>query len=239
MNVTCNACGIKGHFQKCCKKSGNFPKDNSNQQNQSSSTGPSKMNYAAAAVEVDFFDEKGYPKIYRPPPMQQQIGSMSILRNISKNDAILISENGEKTQPIEQPKQPSNVPSVSDPMPDPVPSPEFPFTEFPSTEVVTQSQIDISSISDMLDPRETSNSLRKATRSTDLPLKSMQKRASYKELREIGDPAISAKHTQSTRDSSTISTSENSTMSNSTPGTYNGISFEKRGRNTARNTSRN
>ena len=29
-NVTCNNCGIKGHFQKCCKKSGNFPKDNSN-----------------------------------------------------------------------------------------------------------------------------------------------------------------------------------------------------------------
>ena len=29
-NVTCNNCGIKGHFKKCCKKSGNFPKDNSN-----------------------------------------------------------------------------------------------------------------------------------------------------------------------------------------------------------------
>ena len=29
-NITCNGCGIKGHFQKCCKKSGNFPKDNSN-----------------------------------------------------------------------------------------------------------------------------------------------------------------------------------------------------------------
>ena len=29
-NVTCNGCGIKGHLKKCCKKSGNFPKDNSN-----------------------------------------------------------------------------------------------------------------------------------------------------------------------------------------------------------------
>ena len=28
--VTCNGCGIKGHLKKCCKKSGNFPKDNSN-----------------------------------------------------------------------------------------------------------------------------------------------------------------------------------------------------------------
>ena len=32
-NVTCDRCGIKGHFQKCCKKSGNFPKDNSNREN--------------------------------------------------------------------------------------------------------------------------------------------------------------------------------------------------------------
>ena len=29
-NVSCNGCGIKGHLKKCCKKSGNFPKDNSN-----------------------------------------------------------------------------------------------------------------------------------------------------------------------------------------------------------------
>ena len=29
-NVTCNSCGIKGHLKKCCKKSGNFPRDNSN-----------------------------------------------------------------------------------------------------------------------------------------------------------------------------------------------------------------
>ena len=224
-NVTCNGCGIKGHLQKCCKKSGNFPKDNSNRQNQSSSTGSSRMNYAAALPEADFFDEKGLLKEYRPPPMQQQIGSMNILRSIPKDDAILISEYGEEILPVEQPKHPNNTPSVSDP----VPPPEFPFTEFPSTEVVTQSQIDISSISDTLDLRETSNSSRKDTRSTDIPLKSMQNRASDEEMKEIRDLTVSEKHIQSTRDSSTISISENSTTSNSTPGTYNGISFEKEG----------
>ena len=35
-NVTCDGCGIKGHFKKCCKRTGNFPKDSSNRQNQSS-----------------------------------------------------------------------------------------------------------------------------------------------------------------------------------------------------------
>ena len=29
-DMICNGCGIKGHLKKCCKKSGNFPKDNSN-----------------------------------------------------------------------------------------------------------------------------------------------------------------------------------------------------------------
>ena len=67
-NVTCNGCGIKGHLKKCCKKSGNFPKDNSNQQNQSPSTGPGKMNIANAApqIQADFFDEKGVLKEYIP-----------------------------------------------------------------------------------------------------------------------------------------------------------------------------
>ena len=46
-NVTCNGCGIKGHLKKCCKKSGNFPKDDSNRQKQSSSTDPSRMNFAS------------------------------------------------------------------------------------------------------------------------------------------------------------------------------------------------
>ena len=155
-NVTCNGCGIKGHLKKCCKKSGNFPKDSSNRQNQSSSTGPGRMNIASALpqTEVDFFDEKGFLKEYRPPV--QQTGGMFALRKI----------------PIASLTPSSVSESVSDPAPDPVPTPDIPFQEFPLTEVVTQSQIDSSSISDMLDPRETSNSSRKATKSTDLPLKS-------------------------------------------------------------------
>ena len=166
-NVTCNGCGIKGHLKKCCKKSGNFPKDNSNRQNQSSSTGPGRMNIASTLpqTEADFFDEKGLLKEYRPPVQHQQqqqyqqIGGMFALRKI--------------------PIIPS---SVSESVP--APSPDFPFQEFPLTEVVTQSQIDSSSISDTLDPRETSNSLRKATKSTDLPLKSGLNSSSTEEMRE-------------------------------------------------------
>ena len=154
-NVTCNGCGIKGHLKKCCKKSGNFPKDSSNRQNQSPSTGSGKMNIASAVpqLEADFFDEKGLPKEYRPPVQQQQYqqtGGMFALRKI----------------PIAS-LTPSSVSDPDpDPIPDPIPTPDFPFQEFPLTEVVTQSQIDYSSISDMTDPRETSNSSRKATKVT-------------------------------------------------------------------------
>ena len=81
-NVTCNGCGIKGHLKKCCKKSGNFPKD-SNRQNQSS-TGSTQMNYVHTAplpqTEADFFNERGLLKEYRPPVQQLQIGSMFILK---------------------------------------------------------------------------------------------------------------------------------------------------------------
>ena len=201
--VTCNGCGIKGHLKKCCKKSGNFPKDNSNRQNQSPSTGPGRMNIASTLpqTEADFFDEKGLLKEYRPPVQQQQqqqyqqMGGMFALRKI--------------------PIIPS---SVSDPAPDPVPTPDFPFQEFPLMEVVTQSQIDSSSISDTLDPRESSNSLRKATKSTDLPLKSGLNSSSYEEMRENRDSTVSEKHTQSSRDFSTISISDNSTPRKSIPG---------------------
>ena len=166
-NVTCNGCGIKGHLKKCCKKSGNFPKDSSNRQNQSSSTGPGRMNFATTLpqTEADFFDEKGLLKEYRPP-VQQHTGSMFVLKKIQDpSDAILFSENGVEIQHNTSTSIPESVPA-------PVPSPDFPFQEFPLTEVVSQSQIDSSSISDTLDPRESSNSLRKATKSTDLPLKS-------------------------------------------------------------------
>ena len=211
-NVTCNGCGIKGHLKKCCKKSGNFPKDNSNQQNQSSSTGSGKMNFASTLpqTEADFFDEQGLLKEYRPPVKQhqqqqqyQQTGGMFALRKIPITSSV--SE------------------SVPDPPPGPVPTPDFPFQEFPLTEEVTQSQIDSSTISDTLDPRETSNSSRKATKSTDLPLKSGLNNRSHEEMRENRDLTISDKHTQSSRDSSTISFSDNSTTRESIPGIIPGI----------------
>ena len=61
-DVICNGCGIKGHLKKCCKKSGNFPKDDSKRQNQSSSTGTSRMNFASTLpqTEAEFFDKKGF-----------------------------------------------------------------------------------------------------------------------------------------------------------------------------------
>ena len=194
-DVTCNRCGIKGHLKKCCKKSGNFPKDSSNQQNQSSSTGPGKMNIASTLphTEVDFFDEKGLPKQYIP--QNQHTGSMYVLKKFQGNpNDILFSDNGVEIQH-----------SVSDPDPAPIPTPEFPLTE-----VVRQSQIDISSISYASDPRETSNSSSKATTSTDSALKSGLNSSTHEELRENRDLTTSAAPTQSLRDSNTISIPDNS-----------------------------
>ena len=209
-NVTCNGCGIKGHLKKCCKKSGNFSKDDSNRQKQSSSTDPSKMNFASTLpqTEAEFFNEKGLLKEYNLQVQQQyqHTGSMFILKKVQgPNNAILLSEDGVEIQH-----------SVSDP--DPAPSPDFPFQEFPLTEVVNQSQIDISSISDTSDPRETSNSSRKATKSTDLPLKSGLNSRSHEEMTEYRDLTVSDKHTQSSRDSNTISIPDNSTTRESIPG---------------------
>ena len=132
-------------------------------------------------TEADFFDERGLLKEYRPPI--QQTGGMFALRKI--------------------PIIPSSVS-------DPAPSPDFPFQEFPLTEVVSQSQIDFSSISDTLDLKENNNSSRKATKSTDLPLKSGLDSSSDEEMRENRDSTISEEHIQSSRDSSTISISDNS-----------------------------
>ena len=207
-DVTCNGCGIKGHLKKCCKKSGNFPKDNSNRQNQFPSTGPSKMNIASTLLqtEADFFDEKGLPKQYIP--QNQHTGSMYVLKKFQgKPNDILFSDNGVEIQH-----------SVSDPDPAPIPTPDFPFQEFPLTEVVKQSQIDISSISDASDPRETSNSSSKATTSTDSALKSGLNSSTHEELRENRDLTASTAPTQSSRDSNTISIPDNSTTRKSNPG---------------------
>ena len=199
-DVTCNGCGIKGHLKKCCKKSGNFPKDSNRQNNQSSSTGPGRMNIASTLpqTEADFFDEKGLPKQYIP--QNQHTGSMYVLKKFQgKPNDILFSDNGVEIQH-----------SVSDPDPAPIPTPDFPFQEFPLTEVVRQSQIDISSISDTSDPRETSNSSSKATKSTDLPLQSGLANSSHEEMRENKDLTVSTAPTQSVRDSNTISIPDNS-----------------------------
>ena len=128
------------------------------------------------------------------------------LKKVQNPDsAILVSEDG----------APAPIPSPAlapAPAPAPVPSPDFPFQEFPLTEVATQSQIDYPSISDA---RESSNSSRKATKSTDLPLKSGLDSSSHEEMR---DSAASDQHIQSSRDPSTISTPENSNTRKSIPG---------------------
>ena len=84
-NSKCDGCGTIIHYKIACKKSGNFPqKSYSNPQN-SNSTG--RMNIAAAvkepALEADFFDEKGFPKEYRPK-------QMNILSFTSSNKPIMI-----------------------------------------------------------------------------------------------------------------------------------------------------
>ena len=70
-------------------------------QNQSSSTGTGKMNFASTLpqTEAEFFDEKGLLKEYNPQVQQQHTGSMFILKKIQDpNNAILLSEDGVEIQ---------------------------------------------------------------------------------------------------------------------------------------------
>ena len=71
LNAKCNACGVEGHFDVACKKSGNFPKKSSSKFQKPGSTG--RINIASAvkgqALQADFFDEKGVLKEYRPKSM--------------------------------------------------------------------------------------------------------------------------------------------------------------------------
>ena len=220
-NVTCNGCGIKGHLKKCCKKLGNFPKDSNRQNNQSPSTGSNRMNFASTLpqTEADFFDEKGLPKQYIP--QNQPTGSMYVLKKFQGNPSndILFSDNGVEIQH-------NTSTSVSDPDPAPILSPDFPFLEFPLTEVVDQSQIDYFSISDTSDPRESSNSSSKATKSTDIPLKSGLNCSTHEELGDIKGLAVSTAPTQSLRDSYTIFTPDNSDTRESNPGITTGITTD-------------
>ena len=131
---------------------------------------------------------------------------MYVLRKFQGNPSnILFSDNGVEIQH----NTPTSV-SDPDPAPTPIPTPDFPFQEFPLTEVVKQSQIDISSFSDASDPRETSNSSSKATTSTVSALKSGLNSSTHEELRENRDLTASTAPTQSMRDSNTISFPDNS-----------------------------
>ena len=79
LNAKCNACGIEGHFEAACKKSGNFPKKSSSKFQKPGSTG--RMNIASAveepALQADFCDEKGLLKEYQLKPMYVLSGTSS------------------------------------------------------------------------------------------------------------------------------------------------------------------
>ena len=177
------------------------------------------MNFANTLpqTEAEFFDEKGLLKDYNPQVPQQQYqhaGSMYVLKKFqgNPNDDIIFSDNGVEIQH-----------SVSDPDPAPILSPDFPFQEFPLTEVVNQSQKDPYSISDTLVSRECSNSTKKAPTSTDSSLKSVQNCSSDEEMAFFRDLTVSTAPTQSSRDFNTISISDNSATRKSNPGIDTGI----------------
>ena len=174
------------------------------------------MNIASTLphTDADFFDEKGILKEYNPQN-RQHTGSMYVLKKFQGNPSdILFSDNGVEIQ--------HSLPDP-DPAPTPILTPDFPFQEFPLTEVVRQFQTDYYSISDTSNPRETSNSSSKATTSTDSALKSGLNNGTTEELRENRDLTASAVPTQSLRDFNTIFTPDNSTARKSNPGIDTGI----------------
>ena len=85
LNAKCNACGIVGHFEVACKKSGNFPQKSSSKFQKPGSTG--RMNIASVfeepALQADFFHEKGLLKEY-------QLKSMHVLSGTSSDKPIMI-----------------------------------------------------------------------------------------------------------------------------------------------------
>ena len=82
LKAKCNACGIEGHFEAACKKSGNFPQKSSSKFQKPGSTG--RMNIAEEpALQADFFDEKGVLKEYHPK-------SMYVLSGTSNDKPIMI-----------------------------------------------------------------------------------------------------------------------------------------------------
>ena len=82
INAKCDACGITGHYQIACRRSGNFP-----QKANSTSNSTGKMNVAAAVggnpSEADFFNEQGLLKEYQPKVM-------NVLSGISSSKPIMI-----------------------------------------------------------------------------------------------------------------------------------------------------
>ena len=82
INAKCNACGITGHYEIACRKSGNFP-----QKSKATSNSTGRMNIAAAVEgtppEADFFDEQGLLKEYQPK-------NMNVLSGTSNDKPIMI-----------------------------------------------------------------------------------------------------------------------------------------------------
>ena len=76
LKAKCDGCGIVGHYQIACRKSGNFPQRSSSNPQNSNSTG--RMNIAAVTERLlvaDFFDEKGLLKEYQPKQMNVLSGT--------------------------------------------------------------------------------------------------------------------------------------------------------------------